>query len=178
MILSDAQVLCPCCACAIDGRAASEALSHVGQYPCDHAHAVTQDTVGFPRGGCVRAGYASLLGLPLEAVPRLDPEANDVTGVPQQIRERQFLRANGLLIVEITAVGDQLPDAVLASAPPVFHTMTGLSPRGFQHRVVGFGGQIAHDPHPDRSGIFYCNAVGFLAPRCETCEMLCAGGHR
>ena len=168
MILAGARVLCPCCARAVDGRAAGEALSHVGQYACDRAHRVTQVETGFPRGECVRAGYASLLGLPLEAVPRFDPEANAATGgVPQQFRERQFLRGLGLLLVEVSSGDDDrpLPGEVLASAPPVFHPMTGLSPRGFSHRVVGHGGRVVHDPHPDRTGILYCNIVGFLAPR-------------
>ena len=73
----------------------------------------------------------------------------------------------GLDLIEIPPepAGD-LPQKVLAEVPPVYHLMSGLSPRGFGHRCVGFGGQVLWDPHPSRAGLTSVWSVGFLVPRC------------
>ena len=125
---------------------------------------VTQRIEGWPFGECVRASYASILELPIDAVPRFDP-ASLRSGETQRRRERTWLRSKGLSLVELSArVGDELPDEVLASLPPVEHLISGVSPRGLGHRCVGFGGRIAHDPHPSRAGLLMVYSVGFLMP--------------
>ena len=48
---------------------------------------VTQRTTGNPHGECVRASYATLLSLPIELVPALDP-GSLLPGKRQAARER------------------------------------------------------------------------------------------
>lgn len=177
--MDDLIVLCPVCAETIEGPDAQEALSHIGEYPGEHMHGVTQKQVGYPKGECVRASYASILGLPLEGVPRLDPEVSHAAGIPQRVYERDFLRGIGLMLVEMyMATEDPLPKAFLANAPKIYHLLSGLSERNLFHRCVGFGGKVAFDPHPSRAGLVTVNAIGFLAPVCSKCELLCAGHGR
>ncbi len=114
----------------------------------------TQRVEGYPYGECVRASYATLLDLPIELVPRLDPGAL-LPGETQDERERAWLAMLGLELLEIPP----------RKVPPVFHLMTGISPRGFGHRCVGFQGEVAWDPHPSRAGLSTVSSLGFLVPR-------------
>lgn len=172
-------VLCPKCCKPLQGGEADEALGHLGEFDGRFTHGVTQVQVGMPRGECVRASYASLLGLALDAVPRFDPEVTRALKVPQPIHERNWLRDVGLCVIELECdAGQDLPEALLGRLPRVFHLVSGTSERGFQHRCVGFGGKLAWDPHPSRSGLLNVSSVGFLAPRCPACEAMCDAGHR
>lgn len=126
----------------------------------------TQRIEGFPFGECVRASYATILGLPLEEVPRLDPAAAKAAGEDQRARERRYLATMGLRLVEIRATPPaELPGWLLDSlAPDTPHLISGLSPRGFYHRCVGVGGRVVWDPHPSRAGLLTVNSVGILVP--------------
>jgi hypothetical protein len=123
---------------------------------------VTQRTVGFPNGECVRASYATLLGIPIESIPRLDPGA---WGDAQHSAERAWLRSVGYTLREIAVdPPNELPDDFLAAMPETYHLMSGISPRGNGHRVVGYAGRVAWDPHPSRAGLSTVYAVGFVVP--------------
>lgn len=127
---------------------------------------VMQRVEGWPNGECVRAAYATILGLPIDAVPRLDPGIAAVAGQEQGNRERMWLSTLGLELIEIACDPRySLPDEFLDSLPEVPHLMSGISPRGFGHRVVAVGGQIVHDPHPSQDGLVTIYSVGFLVPR-------------
>jgi hypothetical protein len=126
---------------------------------------VTQRIEGWPYGECVRAAYATILGLPIEAVPRFDPAACEAVGEEQGNRERRWLASLGIDLFEISTSEDQaLPQEILDCMPEVPHLMSGISPRGFGHRVVGVGGRVAFDPHPSRAGLVSVYSVGLLIP--------------
>lgn len=119
---------------------------------------VTQRVGGSPHGECARASLATVLGLPLDAVPPLDPASCEAAGETQDSRERRWLRGLGLDVVRVP-VADS---ADLDRAPCVTHLMTGVSPRGLGHRVVGWGGRMIHDPHSSRAGLVRVLSVEFL----------------
>lgn len=124
----------------------------------------TQRVTGWPYGECVRASYATLLGIPIDHIPRLDPGSLR-EGEEQGDRERAWLASIGYGLVEITTdPDDTMPDIVLGCVPEVYHLMSGISPRGFGHRCVGFAGRVAWDPHPSRAGLSSIYSIGFLVP--------------
>ena len=98
------------------------------------------------RGNCLQAALASYLDLPLAEVPHFVQDEHDHPGEPEWdswARECQWLRARGLHVV----LGDPEPgEYALASGP---------SPRskGIYHIVINLDGQLAHDPHPDGTGL-------------------------
>jgi hypothetical protein len=125
----------------------------------------TQRIEGWPYGECVRASYATILGVPIDLIPRLDPGAAMEDGQDQGDREREWLASIGLGLVEIKARPDEaLPPEFLACMPEIPHLMSGISPRGFGHRVVGIGGRLLFDPHPSRDGLVTIYSVGLLVP--------------
>ncbi len=133
-------------------------LSAIGLTP------VAQRVEGYPFGECVRASYAALFDLPIEVVPRFDPAALK-PGETQRARERRWLAALGLDLVEISTQADyELPEVVLHAMPKVYHLISGISPRGLGHRCVGFAGQVVHDPHPSGAGLSTIYSVGLLVP--------------
>jgi hypothetical protein len=127
---------------------------------------VTQRIEGYPHGECVRAAYATILGLPIEQVPPLDPYTSMRTGQEQHDRERVWLASRGIGLIEISTDNplEALPQEIIDCAPEVPHLMSGISPRGFGHRVVGIGGRVAFDPHPSRAGLLSVYSIGILVP--------------
>lgn len=123
----------------------------------------TQSREGWPLGDCVRASYATILDLPLEAVPRFDPAI--LGGEEQRDKERRWLSSLGLTLVEISSAPDELPNEVLGLIPPGLHLISGISPRNLGHRCVGMGGRVVWDPHPSRAGLTRVYSVGLLVPR-------------
>lgn len=122
-----------------------------------------QRVEGWPGGECVRASWATLLGLPVDSVPPLDPGSCRAAGEDQAARERRWLRGLGLRLVEVRAPeGESLPDAVLDAVPPGLHLISGVSPRGWGHRCVGWGGRVLWDPHPSGAGLSSVFSVGLV----------------
>ena len=129
---------------------------------------VTQRIEGWPRGECARASYATLFECPIECIPRLDPEAAAQVGTTQDILERRWLASIGLDLVEYSVPPDKtIPQRVLDSMPQIPHLISGVSPRGFGHRCVGFGGRVIWDPHPSRAGLVTVYSVGLILPLVE-----------
>jgi hypothetical protein len=122
----------------------------------------TQRVEGFPYGECVRASYAAILDRPIEMIPRFDPAV--LGGEAQIDRERRWLRSIGLDLQEIFVPPGLAPSALPQVVPPIEHLVSGLSPRGFGHRCVGFGGRVVWDPHPSRMGLTQIYTLGFLLP--------------
>lgn len=101
-------------------------------------------------GNCTEAAVASLLGLPLDAVPRFrgaGPEAHDFWDA-----FKRFFAERGLEVVRFN--GELIFDSLyLASGP---------SARGCDHMVVMRDGNLAHDPHPSRAGLLEVKHVWAL----------------
>ena len=100
------------------------------------------------RGNCWSACIASLLEVPIDDVPNF--VQIDVNGGENWFAHTmRFLNERGyhLVAVDPLAPGD------------VHYIQTGLSPRSpadggeVHHAVIHLHGELAHDPHPDRTGV-------------------------
>lgn len=117
---------------------------------------ITQTRLG-EHGNCMPACLASILEVPIEAVP--DPWAVEVSGdYWLQAWQRYTAVHHGLLYVE--------PYERLARAvrPIGFHLINGQGPRGHGHSVVGHAGETIWDPHPSRAGLVRVETFGLLVP--------------
>ena len=106
---------------------------------------VSQTKFGGIEGNCVQACLASVLELPLDAVPNF-VTMDDWCGE----MEKWLLKLYGLqpLFLKLRReieVDDWRPFG--------YHLMGGMGPRGLKHSVVGYRGEIKWDPHPDRGGL-------------------------
>ena len=89
-------------------------------------------------GDCVRASVASILNLPLSAVPHFVLQKHRA-----MMAMRHWLAERGLVVVEWKR----------KTRPLCYYLAEGWSPRELRHMVVMFGDELAHDPHPSRSGV-------------------------
>jgi hypothetical protein len=105
-------------------------------------------------GDCHRAAIASVLDLPLDAVPHFGDGGPD--GVEFQRREDEFLRSVGLVAVRIIYPGDDRElvfRALKGMNPGIYYLFGGRSATGVDHTVVGIDDGIVHDPSLNDSGI-------------------------
>lgn len=102
-------------------------------------------------GDCQRAVIASLLNLPISAVPHFLQEANGDAVIYWETLQA-FVRSYGFVYLTMPARAGQ---AFFGDEGEVFHEIAGPSPRGngVSHAVVGCNGQIVFDPHPSRAGL-------------------------
>ncbi len=102
---------------------------------------------GDENGDCFRASVASLFSLPLSEVPHFYRKGNEENALADF---RAWLRAQGYAYLDLQWNAYSLP--YLDGA---YHLLTGPSPRfpEFNHCVLGFAGEIHHDPHPDGGGL-------------------------
>jgi hypothetical protein len=88
------------------------------------------------QGNCLQAAVASLLDLPLDEVPHFAEHEDWLE------RLCDFGAEHGFKVIY---------------RPPATEGVTGLafgpSARGVKHAVVWVNGEMAWDPHPDRSGL-------------------------
>lgn len=126
---------------------------------------VTQTRFGNdPRapGNCFAACIASLLELPLEAVPDELPfiEARVQAGTFNGIMGQKGAWADYYQALT-DWLGDRFGMGMIELEPgegsglwrDAVCILGGKSPRGLPHAVVGRGREILHDPHPDRTGL-------------------------
>ena len=112
--------------------------------------AVDQSVLGAPFGNCLEACFASLVGVPIDAVP--DPRrVHSPARVRVAIRKRLpwircWLNARGLDL----AWGRGFPPRVVARG---WWIAGGPAERGHGHAVVYAGALLVHDPHPSRAGL-------------------------
>jgi hypothetical protein len=109
-------------------------------------------------GDCHRAALASLLNLQILEVPHFAQLELERPGYDFWGGVRQFLTERGLAAVDHYWDGalfalDDLLNWQEAINPNVYYLLGGLSPRGFPHTVIGLGGEIVLDPHPDNTGV-------------------------
>lgn len=103
------------------------------------------------RGNCLQAAVASLLELPLAAVPNFQdaPEEIGFWGL-----FRSFLKQRGFLAIDLQ--GEYFLDC--------YHLAAGDSPRGVKHSIIQRNGKTAHDPHPSGLGLLKVDYVTVLVP--------------
>lgn len=99
-------------------------------------------------GNCLQACIASLLDLPLDAVPDFG------TAAGQWLRFARYMNQHGLQPVDVTPV---------AHPYNAYYLVTGTSPRGVNHACVALNGRIVHDPHPSDAGLQIERLVLFVA---------------
>lgn len=123
---------------------------------------VDQTAFGFPGGNCFSACVASLLELPLDDVPYfMGDEIEESDPGAWWKRFLDWLRPRGWWAVCFELKDDW--------RPPGLHLLSGVSPRRpgskWHHTVVaGPGGEVVHDPHPDRTGVLTEHDVIILIP--------------
>lgn len=107
-----------------------------------------------PPGNCWAACIASILEVPLDALPDeadfwspgLHPRH---TWPPYYAAMLSWLALRNLTLVEVTTHNIEVDWG------DSFEILSGTSPRdsSILHSVVGFAGKIVHDPHPSRAGL-------------------------
>ena len=106
-------------------------------------------------GNCLSACVASILELPITAVPNFIDPRDDRDGL-WAARLDAWLAGLGWYAVH--APGSS------AGAPDEFCIAWGLSVRGRPHAVVAAGDRIVHDPDPKCTGLETVLGTIFLAP--------------
>jgi len=109
---------------------------------------VDQTRFGEPGGNCFQASLASILELPLEAVPDFCNLGED----DWESGLNEWLNAFGLFAmhVDVTASGRELlrwfTDNAVALA-----SVNSITTPGSLHSVVFYKDRVIHDPHPSRA---------------------------
>lgn len=101
-------------------------------------------------GDCYSACVASILHLPIEQVPcAQEAGITEVDEDAFNLLFNKYFEGRGL--AELCFMAHEVHE----QARNVHHVITGPSPRfpGFLHSVVGKGGKIVYDPHPDGTGL-------------------------
>lgn len=119
---------------------------------------VYQDKFGM-YGNCLSACVASILELPLRDVPWFaDPSEKGKSDWYHSLRD--FCLKHGFEPVYHYIQREKMDEGITYPLDR-YHMISGISPRGYSHAVVGFNGKIVHDPHPDGGGLItisdYCN---------------------
>lgn len=105
-------------------------------------------------GDCHRAAVASIMDLPLEAVPHFSEYGAFCNG--PDTGDTRWFKARGLRPINIPYNGPSA-DAILETIencnPGIIFIFGGTSRNGIGHSVVASRGKIIHDPSPTESGI-------------------------
>jgi hypothetical protein len=133
------------------------------------AKAVKQNRLGSPYGNCLEACYATLLGVPLRAVPDPRIHAVDTDDAEELLAERiPILRKWLHDQFTLCAVGDEgeSPPGVLLRTKdvPLFWIASGPSERGLQHACVYSNADLLFDPHPSDTGLLEVTHWTVLVP--------------
>lgn len=115
------------------------------------------------RGNCLTAVVASLMDLPIDAVPNfvqdhVDHDADNDDEWNWWTRLHRFIHERGHEMNYLRPISG--PDCPTESVfrdpePGEFYAVTGISPRDprIHHIVIYRDGEMVHDPHPDRTGL-------------------------
>lgn len=102
-------------------------------------------------GNCLQAAVASVLALPLDAVPHF----SQFVWWPMAVE----LWVRGF---DLTCKGERTE-----TIPDRLCIVGGKSERGVSHCVVGYCGEIVWDPHPSRAGLVSIRDVTWFEPMGE-----------
>lgn len=105
---------------------------------------VHQTTFGKGKGNCFTACIASLLELPIEAVPFFCGKDN------WRKATDEWLAPRGYFYLDVSLPGDMRDDLAEYWG---YHVISGKSSRGLQHSVIGYRGKMIFDPHPSGEGL-------------------------
>lgn len=111
---------------------------------------ILQDPDNGLYGNCFQAVIASLLELPMDAVPNF---LEGPTPTNWKTETNEWLSARGLVYFEVKL---QAPWAeAFPGVSGLYHEMSGPSPRNkdASHSVVGRDGEVYFDPHPSDMGL-------------------------
>lgn len=111
-----------------------------------------------PPGDCFATAIASVLELPRERVPNFCAGDRNWWS-----RLQEWLRPFGFFYLEIS-LAENDPDAKEILKSFGWHIITGQGPRGAKHSVVGYAGEIIHDPHPSDDGLLTTELFGVFVP--------------
>ena len=101
---------------------------------------VDQTTFGAPGGNCFSACVASMLEIPLDAVPYFMGRGGEWFTYFEE-----WLQPHGYYPVCFNDANYR---------PQGLYILSGKSPRGdFLHSVIARGLDVVHDPHPSRAGV-------------------------
>ncbi len=104
---------------------------------------VQQTILNSVNGDCLRACIASILDLPIEAVPNFMDEPGD-----------GWRDAFSKFLAQFDLQALDFPTAELANwSPSGYHLLAGKGPRGVYHSVVGYQGIVVWDPYPEGTGL-------------------------
>lgn len=106
-------------------------------------------------GNCAQAAIASIFNMNIERVPHFADGLSDDEGAEYQDRLIEWLKPMGYgwLCCSSPAPEDLEEWNINLGKICDYHLITGMSPRGFYHVVVGKAGQVIHDPHPSNAGL-------------------------
>ena len=105
-------------------------------------------------GNCLQAAVATVVRLPLDAVPHFSA----FVWWPQALTLWAYGRGLRVMGERATAIPE---------IPGRTYIVGGKSPRGVAHVVVGRNGQVVWDPHPSRDGITEVTDLTWFEPRDE-----------
>lgn len=115
---------------------------------------VDQDVFG-PKGNCLTAGLATLLGRPLNDLRDIQQIYDDGADEWERTRNANVMNATWDRVNE--ALRKKFAVRALQLCPPLvpkgYALLGGNGPRGHAHYVVGFDGEMVFDPHPSRAGL-------------------------
>lgn len=103
---------------------------------------IDQTKFGKGEGNCFQACVASLLELRLDLVPHFCEGENDNWYMDLE----EWLKGYNLAPLMVQVKG-------CPSLDHVYSIASGPAARGLKHSVVYKGNELAHDPHPDKTGI-------------------------
>lgn len=107
-------------------------------------------------GNCFQACIASLWELPIAEVPHFCETRNWWNKL------QRWLEPYSLSYLEIPVHDGEFDWACFLH----WHIIAGNSPRGpVSHAVVGYAGQMKHDPHPSRAGLTKVTEIGIFVVR-------------
>lgn len=104
-------------------------------------------------GDCIRAAIASILDLPLYAVPHFGKKHwPDIQACSAAIET--FLAKRGLMLLQLPypEFAPRLRDLANQSGKDCYHLIFGVDHEGDGHACVGLNGHLVHDPHPLQRG--------------------------
>lgn len=145
-----------------ESRAAADSLplsQQIGWWPVQRRALVPVDQTIMSNpdaeqvGNCLQASLATLLGLPLDEVPHFAEMDDWEPAMQSWLSERDHV---------------WVKVSVMDVPKGMYCILTGVSPRGIDHAVVGVGDgdsvALVHDPHPSRDGLTTTKKAWLISP--------------